>query len=681
MRKLILRGLATLMLAPVSAMASDQAEKANSRALVLLAEGDAPGAEAAAREALSVSNRFDPQQEISDRPEKGLLFDDMIAQARTSYRQRRGRYFQTLGRALTDQERWVEARKALGRAAVLNTTADPYLVMSSHADLSIAERIEFLLRAWLLPGVDPKVVEAQLMETGAFPDRHTLETLVEHRRLKDKLEAEFSDVPGIDAWLEPLPEIRSATEGGTFVSTEPLLAGATLVFYVPAEGCNHCSEELDGVNKAIREVSRPDEPISFVTFVKETDLETTRRISRLLALRLQVGRLDLAEKALDPDPNGEIRIVARGGLLQARIPLNEGPRSEEIRRMVVAVLSSISPLEEEELQQSDKALQPIQQLSSKGRTKDTVSDGIDLAVKREAGPASVEELYRLIERAVRAWSNEANESQKLEIVAQLSRLEGARGAKERALSALDAAYGQKLLASVKALDSEIERQASASTGVFYLGFMDSSPPRIVLQRTFAGNGLLRHFNFVLEKTDSGLEVAWSAPETASPKGATSASEGAVFIFEDDSGLRGLRLVGVDGLAYELSPAFIQEGQVVEVHDALVDTIPNDVKPRFFRRGEFKDGDLVSQETALGRGLRLFQEGQYRQAASAFQEASMEVDPLAPYDEVDLRYNRVRCLEEQGKIREALALLDTIGDVAYQDAVDDRIKILEAGGRK
>jgi len=31
---------------------------------------------------------------------------------------------------------------------------------------------------------------------------------------------------------------------------------------------------------------------------------------------------------------------------------------------------------------------------------------------------------------------------------------------------------------------------------------------------------------------------WSAPETASPKGATSVAEGAVFIFDDDSGLRG-----------------------------------------------------------------------------------------------------------------------------------------------
>jgi tetratricopeptide (TPR) repeat protein len=662
----------------VPAIGSDRAEKANSRALVLLAGDDAPGAEAAAREALSASNRFDPQQEISDRPEKGLLFDDMIAQARASYRQRRGRYFQTLGRALTGQKRWVEARKALGRAAVLNTIADPYLVMSSHADLSVAERIEFLLRARLSPGVDPKVVEAQLMETGAFPNPHTLETLVEHRQMKEMLTAEFPDV---DVWLDPLPEIRSATESGTFVSTEPIRAGVTLVFYVPAEGCHRCSEELDGINKAIGEVSRPDKPIAFLTFVKETDLETTRRISRLLALRLQVGRLDRAEAALDPDSNGEIRIVARGGVLQVRIPLAEGPRSEEIRRMVVAVLSSVSPLEEEELQQPDEALQPIRQLSSMGRTKDAVSDGIELAVKREAGPASVDELYRLIERAVRSWSSEASEGEKLEVVAQLSRLEGARGAKERALSAVDASYGQKLLASVTSLDSEIERQASASRGVFYLGLMDSVPPRIVLQRTFAGNGFLRHFNFVLEKTDSGLEVVWSAPETASPKGVTTVAEGAVFVFEDDSGLRGLRLVGVDGLSYEGSPALVREGRVVEVHDALVDAIPNDVKPRFFRRGTIEGGQMVSAETALERGLQLFRGGRYREAASAFEEASKEVDPLAPYDEADLRFNLVRCLEEQGKIREALTLADTIGDVAYQDAIDARIKILEAGGRR
>jgi tetratricopeptide (TPR) repeat protein len=680
MQRLLQWGLGVLTLVALPAAASDQAEKANSRALVLLAEGDATGAEAAALEALSDSSRFDPRQEISDRPEKGLLFEDMIAQARSSYRQRRGRYFLTLGRALTEQERWVEARKALGRAAALNVTADPDLVMASHADLSVTERIEFLLRARLRPGVDPKVVEGRLMETGAFPNLHTLETMVEHRQLKKKLEAEFSDLPDIDVWLETLPEIRSATERGTFVSTDHLRAGATLVFHLPAEGCNRCSEELDGINRAIREVSRPDNPIVFVTFVKETDLETTRRISRLLALRLQVGRLDRAEEALDPDPNGEIRVVARGGLFQARIPLAEGPRSEVIRRMVVSTMSAISPLDEEELQQSDEALQQIQQLVSKGRSRDVVADGTDLALKREAGPASVDNLYRIIERAVRSWSSEAGEPEKLEVVAWLSRLEGAGGAKERALAALDSVYGQKLLASAKGLDPSIERQAPASKGVFYLGLSETSVPRILLQRTFVGNDLLKNYNFILEKKDSGLEVVWSALEIASPKGVESIEEGAVFIFENDAGLRGVRLVGSDGFLYEKSPALILEGLVVEVHDVLVEPLPGDVNPRFFRRGTIEGGRLVSAETALERGLRLFREGQYREAASAFEEASKQVDPLAPYDETDLRFNLVRCLEEQGKIREALALADTIGDVAYQHAVDERIKILESGGR-
>jgi hypothetical protein len=39
------------------------------------------------------------------------------------------------------------------------------------------------------------------------------------------------------------------------------------------------------------------------------------------------------------------------------------------------------------------------------------------------------------------------------------------------------------------------------------------------------------------------------------------------------------------------------------------------------------------------------------------------------------------LEEQGKVREALALLGSIGDVAYQSLVDEKIKVLERGGRQ
>jgi hypothetical protein len=86
------------------------------------------------------------------------------------------------------------------------------------------------------------------------------------------------------------------------------------------------------------------------------------------------------------------------------------------------------------------------------------------------------------------------------------------------------------------------------------------------------------------------------------------------------------------------------------------------------------------ETALERGLRLFGQSRYAAAAKAFEEATNTIDPVAPYDEVDLRYNQARCLEAQGKVREALLLFETIGDVAYQELVDERIRVLSSGGR-
>ena len=58
-----------------------------------------------------------------------------------------------------------------------------------------------------------------------------------------------------------------------------------------------------------------------------------------------------------------------------------------------------------------------------------------------------------------------------------------------------------------------------------------------------------------------------------------------------------------------------------------------------------------------------------------------MDPFSPYDEVDLRYNQARCLQEMGKVPEALALFETIGDVSYLSLVDEQIKVLEVGGRR
>jgi tetratricopeptide (TPR) repeat protein len=129
------------------------------------------------------------------------------------------------------------------------------------------------------------------------------------------------------------------------------------------------------------------------------------------------------------------------------------------------------------------------------------------------------------------------------------------------------------------------------------------------------------------------------------------------------------------------PATVSNGEVVEVKKALVDSSEDEDLPHFYRRGTFESGKLLAPESSLEKGLRLFERGQFPAAASAFEEAASEVDPLSSYDEVDLRYNRARCLQELGKVREALALFESIGDVVYLSLVDEQIESLESGGRR
>ena len=80
------------------------ADTAHDNARQKLEASDAAGAEAEAREALALSLSFLPELELESRPDKGLLFEDMILEARETYRERRAAYFRTLGDALAAQE-------------------------------------------------------------------------------------------------------------------------------------------------------------------------------------------------------------------------------------------------------------------------------------------------------------------------------------------------------------------------------------------------------------------------------------------------------------------------------------------------------------------------------------------------------------------------------------------------
>ncbi len=676
--------LAGLLLAALPAWAGsvEQAQQAHGRALALLAEGDASGAEAAAREALSISRRFIPEQEIAERPEKGLLFDEMIAEARSAYRTRRADYFLTLGRVLTNQQRWIEARKALSRAARLTSSAKPHLVMASHADLSPAEKVDALLVAFFAPDADQHSIEQELVATGAFPSRDALQAFTDQKRIDLEVVPDF---PSVQARVGALPEVRVASTRGMVVSTEVYQSGAFLAFYLPAAGCNRCSEELDGLSRAIRETRGAKKDLVLTTFVEEADLVSARRIARLLALKMEVGRLDLLPKEYRPLSEGEILIVAREGLLQVRIDLSNEPRSGEISKVVSAVLERIGTPDEADDSEGSDLFEELDRLEKGGRLRQAMHRWIDAAYRLEAGPVSLQSAYDRMERVARALLRDAVIAEKTDTLNELARLRGAGGAKAQALSALDADYGQQLLAAVRSLDSEIDNQARPHEGVFRLGVSESAGGSeswsIALQRSFVRERDRVHFNFVLKYEHGELTVEWVAPESAEPDGASFVREGAVFFFEEPSGCRGLRLVGQEGVLFEGCPVTLSNGKVVELKEVLVGSAGGEDAPLFYRRGTFESGKLVAPESSLEKGLRLFERGQYRAAASAFEEAANEVDPFSPYDEVDLRYNQARCLQEMGKVPEALALFETVGDVAYQSLVDEQIGILESGGRR
>jgi tetratricopeptide (TPR) repeat protein len=252
-------------------------------------------------------------------------------------------------------------------------------------------------------------------------------------------------------------------------------------------------------------------------------------------------------------------------------------------------------------------------------------------------------------------------------------LRGAGAAKTRVLTGLDEGFEQTMLEAVQRVEPSIERQAPAGQGVFQVAVSDSE---IFLQRAFPVETSLQSFNFILRRTAGGLDVSWVDTETKTPLGIEHMSRGAVFFFEDPSGCRGVKLIGMEGVSYEGCPARLLNGEIMEERPVLVDPLEGDAVPHYYRR----ERTAEAEETSLERGLRLFEQDQYTAAAKAFEEAAEAIDPVAPYDEVDLRYNRARCLEAQGKVLEALLLFETIGDVSYQESVDERIRSLSAGGR-
>jgi tetratricopeptide (TPR) repeat protein len=330
---------------------------------------------------------------------------------------------------------------------------------------------------------------------------------------------------------------------------------------------------------------------------------------------------------------------------------------------------------------ADEALMQVRQLELKGRGE-LLTEAVDLAARREAGPASMEELYSMILRSTRSKVDEAeNPNQIIEILSQLSVLQGAGEAKAKALTSLDDELGKKLLNAARSVESGTDRQTPAKSGHYDVFVSEPIGPNaereILLRRSFRSVESLtpQHFNFLLRWNREGITVTWVALEEELALGLGHNGSGAMYFFEQTDGCRGLRFVVHDRLAYEGCPSRVLGDKVLEERPVLVDSFPAGDSPTYF--------EAISEEssqTPLDRGRQLFEQGDYGGAARAFKEAAAGVDPLAPYEETDIRYNQARCLEAQGKLREALALFESIGDVAYQDLVDEKIRELGGGIR-
>ena len=661
------------MLGLLAVVLQSSADVAYQAAVQKLEAGDAAGAEVSAREALDASLEFVPEREIEERPAKGILFDDMILAARETYRARRAPYFSTLGDALAAQERWRASRKAYARSVAMAPDSELFLLMADDEDLSTSERRDYLLDAYLSPGADRLRLEGMLLETGVFRSRNSLKASLDERRFPE-LQAEYPDlelVPGA------FPRLQTVTDAGTLNTPELYRQGSLLVVYIPVDVCAHCSEQLDGITRPVMAAQRSGTPITLTAFVPEEELPIARRIVRLLAMRVGVGRIEGLPPTLAFAPQGELRIVARGGITQIRLPMSPEIRAGEIRRQLDAVFAFLAapalPTEDE----PEEASVQLVALEKQVNEHRMLYDWIEKLEKLEAGLAPLDDLYESLRQLTQQIAR-ASESRDLgfEMMEALGSLRRARAAKTRTLALLGTDIGDRLLEEARDLDPDVRRTAPPGEGVFFVAVTDTGngPRRVLMQRSFQTLDGIRHFNFVLEDHGHDLALVWIAPEDDEPAGVTAVQAGAVFRYAAGLDCDGLRLVRDADVVYEDCAGRVIEGDVVEVRRAIVDAIPNG--PMYFK----KDVAGTPEESELEKGLRLFESGDLAGAAAAFEAAMSSIDPEAPYDASDLVYNRARALEAMGQRQKALALYRSLGDVTYQDLVDDGAGRIEGAPR-
>ena len=648
------------------------ADTAHEKARQKLEASDAAGAEAAARAALALSLNFRPELEL-ELPPKGLLFEDMIQEARETYRERRAAYFRTLGNALAAQEEWRASRKAYRRAAKMQSDPEIFLLMADDEDLDSGERVALVLDAYLSPGADRIGLEERLLESGLFRSRNALKASLDARRFPE-LQSKF---PDLELLPGAFPSFQVVTDAGNLKTGELYALGGRLLVYVPVEGCGYCSEQLDGLTVPVVEARKRDAPFFVAAFVPELELPNTRRIVRLLAMEVGVGRLAGLPPSVGFYGDGEIRVVARGGMTQIRIPMYPDLRASEIRRRVEAIFQFLDDPDLLTEEKPEQASVPIVTLERQVNEQRALYEWIDQLEKLEAGPAPLDDLYEQLRRlAQRIARGSRSRDLGFEVMAALGKLEGASASKTRTLALLGTDIGDRILEEVQKIDASVRRTAPSGRGSSFVHVTESKPRQVLLQRPFQTSDGLRHFNIVLEDDGQDLKLVFLAPEDDIPRGveAVGADDDAAFYYATGEDCSGLRLVRGGEVVYENCAAAVLDGELVEVRSALVDPFPDG--PVYFRRNVL----FEHEDTALERGLQLFELGDFGGAVAAFEEAAENIDPVAPYDASDLVYNTARSLEAQGKRREALALYRSLGDVGYQSLVDEGAGRIEGAPR-
>jgi len=648
-------------------------EAAYEQAVAALEAGDPAAAEASAREALQLSLAFSPEEEIEARPDKGILFEDMILEARGSYLTKRVRYFRALGDALAAQERFRASRNAYRRVTALVPDVEILIAMADDPDLSIAERVDFLLDAYLTPGADRSALEKTLLDTGVFRSRDALKSSLDEKRFR-ALSEEYDALE----WLPgSFPQIQAVTDAGTINTAQLFREGHLLIVYVPVDSCAHCSEQLDGLTVPVLEKRQRDEPVTLTGFVPELELPATRRIVRLLGMPVGVGRLEGLPPGIVFAEEGEIRVVARGGITQIRLPMSPNLRSGEIRREIEAVFRYLSepglPTEEK----PEEASVPIVTLESDVNEQRMLLTWIESVRKLEAGPAPLRDFYaKLRQQTQKIVRASGDRDLSFEILTALGGLRGANAAKTRALAEIGVDIGDRLLAEVQALDPDVRRTAPAGSGVFFVDVSMSAEGRrrVVMQRSFQTATGLEHYNFVLDDTGTDVAVRFIAHEEDHPDGVGAVDAGSVFHYVSGNDCGGLRLVRDGEAIYENCLAVVLDGEVVEQRMALVEPLADG--PSYYARSVVTGGEA----SALEDGLERFAAGDFEGAAAAFALAADALDEDAPYDASDLIYNRARALEEMGQRQEALTLYRSLGDVTYQWLVDEGAGRIEGAPR-